>query len=82
MKNDFRIKIIAGLYVLAIVILLGRSYQTNSKALSIIKDQFSLQQLYVAKNVAESIALFKTQGTTLFLSILYKIIYKQINHKI
>ncbi len=55
MKNDFRIKIIAGLYVLAIVILLGRSYQTNSKALSIIKDQFSLQQLYVAKNVAESI---------------------------
>jgi hypothetical protein len=54
-KNDFRIKIIAGLYVLAIVILLGRSYQTNSKALSIIKDQFRLQQLYVAKNVAKNI---------------------------
>ncbi len=55
MKYDFRIKIIAVLYVLAVVILVGRSYQTNSKALSIIKEQFSLQQLYVAKHVAESI---------------------------
>jgi PAS domain S-box-containing protein len=54
-KYDFRIKIIAVLYVLTIVILASRSYQTNSKALSIIKTQFSLQQLYVAKTVAESI---------------------------
>lgn len=55
MKLDYRIKIVAVLYILAVLILLGRSYKTNRKALTIIKDQFGLQQLYVAESIADRI---------------------------